>query len=240
MLAPYPGGAPTSAPTYQGRNYVAVIPGLPRRTVAGARRRGDPIWPSGLEVCQWRRQQCAILSAMVVLGLTVVEWVTVVGFVITVLGFAATLSALRFAWTQLRRTQTSADAAKTAGEAVRDQLQDVQLAWLLPRLQETEHALEHARQARDAESAGLLLSQWRRIAPMAEALLDRTPSAPPGLAKEVRTTAALAVSAQRSISDGDDVNDALRVVLPQIGSCTYNIGVCVAHLSLSLRPGEYE
>lgn len=177
---------------------------------------------------------------MVVAGLTAVEWVTVVGFIVTVLGFGATLSALRIAWSQLRRTQTSADAAKAAGEAVQEQLQDVQLAWLLPRLQETEHALEEARQARDADAARRQLSQWRRIAPMAEALLERTPSAPRGLAKELRTTAALAFSAQRSLSDGADVNEALRMILPQIGNCTYNIGVCVAHLSLSLRPGERE
>lgn len=174
---------------------------------------------------------------MAALGLTGMDWLNIGGFIATVLGLAATVVGFTFALVQLRRTKTTAQAALEAGEAVRGQLQNVQLAWLLPRFKETEAELGAAQDATTAQRA---LSQWRAIAPQAEAIVRRDALAPSGLSKELRTTAALASSAQLSLQEGASMAVALGVVLPKIIGCNYNMAVYVAEISLAVGPGKPE
>lgn len=164
------------------------------------------------------------------MALSGMDRLSIASFVVTVAGFG-------FALYQLRRTQKAAVSAQRAGEEVREQLQNVQLAWLLPRFQEVEAELEATRDLATAQRA---LSQWRGFAPQAEAILGRNPHAPSGLAKELRTTAALASSAQQSLREGVEIMAALRVVLPNIRNCNYNMAVYVASISLAFGPGQPE
>lgn len=161
------------------------------------------------------------------------EKLTVIASIVTLIGLPATLLALYLGWAQLRRTETAAEAARKTGEAVRDQLQSVQLSWLLPRFRETEAELADAQ---DSATARRALTQWRGIAPQGEAILNKDTSAPSGLAEELRTTVGLAVSAQQSLREGVDTREALRVVMPAISNCTHNIAVHVASVSISSRP----
>ena len=170
-------------------------------------------------------------------SVTGVEKLTVIASVVTLIGLPATLLALYLGWAQLRRTETAAEAARKTGEAVRDQLQSVQLSWLLPRFLETEAELEDAQ---DAATALRALSQWRGVAPQGEAILSKDTSAHPGLAEELRTTVGLAVSAQQSLREGVDTREALRVVMPAISNCAHNIAVHVASVSLSFGPGPVQ
>ena len=174
---------------------------------------------------------------MALLALTGMDRLTIAGFVATILGLVATIVGFTIAWIQLRRTKKAAEAALDAGEAVRAQLQNVQLAWLLPRFQETEAELEAAQ---DPVAAQRALAQWRGFAPQAEAIVRRDAQAPSGLAKELRATAVLASLAQQSLREGTEMGVALHVVLPSIGDCNYNMALYVADTSLSSGPGQYQ
>lgn len=166
-----------------------------------------------------------------------VEKLTLIASVVTLIGLPATLLALYLGWAQLRRTETAAEAARNTGEALRDQLQSVQLSWLLPHFLQTVAELEDAQ---DSATALRALSQWRGVAPQGEAILNKDASAPSGLAEELRTTVGLAVSAQQSLREGVDTREALHVVMPAISNCTHNIAVHVASVSLSFRPGSVQ
>lgn len=167
------------------------------------------------------------------LHVTGVEQLTLIATFVTLIGLPAALAGLCLGWVQLRRTKTAAEAARETGEAVRQQLKGVQLAWLLPHLQATERELQTAR---DTDTALHVLSRWRNFAPQGEAILRRDMQAPSGLAEELRATVGYAVSAETSLQEGDEVRQALRVALPAIMTCNYNIAVHVASVSYSLQP----